>query len=232
MGKSKQQKKKKESGQLERAVATTLQETWRSKLFPHCRDDADLCTQRMLDAGLGDLQKLQTCSGDEIREALDHPGTSSLRDIGCTVVLEVCEKLREQPALQVYFTTESSKPTCESTAEVKESTASTVKDKKPPGENLQTVPVKKTKPAPKALLGARECDLWDRAVQKAKQEMKEEFQYEQLCKQGRQLYQYVLTDKTKRLYEKLKARRKFKSKRVEISETHPGSEGIYIDPLD
>jgi len=74
--------------------------------------------------------------------------------------------------------------------------------------------------------------LWDRAVQKAKQEMKEEFQYEQLCKQGRQLYQYVLTDKTKRLYEKLKARRKFKSKRVEISETHPGSEGIYIDPLD
>ena len=138
----------------------------------------------MLDAGLGDLQKLQTCSGDEIREALDPPCTSSLSDFGCTVALKVREKLREQPVLQVYFTTESSKPTCESTVEVKESTASTVKDKKPPGENLQTVLVKRTKPTPKALLGARKCDLWDRAMQKAKQEnlMKEEFQYEQLCR--------------------------------------------------
>jgi len=232
MGESKRKQKQKESELLERTIATALQDTWRSKLYPHCRDDADLCCQRMLDAGFGDLQKLQTSSGDEIRAALNQRGTSELRDIGCDVVLEVCEKLREQPTLQVYFTKESSKSTCKPEHEVNEPDVGTAKVGKLHSEKPQTEPKKLAKPKAKAALDERECDLWQHAMHKAKKEMEKEFQHDLLCTQGRTLYQYVLTDKAKRLHSKLKARRKWKQKQAGILKTHPGSERTYIGPLD
>lgn len=57
-------------------------------------------------------------------------------------------------------------------------------------------------------------DLWGHATEKATQEMLNEFQYEKLCAQGKRLYDMVLQDKTKRLYEKLKARQRWKLKKA------------------
>jgi len=98
----------------------------------------------MLDAGFGDLQKLQTSGGDEIRAALNQRGTGELRSIGCDVVLEVCERLREQPAGGVCFTKESSKSTCKLELEVNEPDVSAAKVGKLPScsEKPETEPKK------------------------------------------------------------------------------------------
>jgi len=50
--------------------------------------------------------------------------------------------------------------------------------------------------------------LMNKARQKAQQEMAAEYNYAALCEQGRRLYQTVLIDKTKRIYNKMRYREK------------------------
>lgn len=56
--------------------------------------------------------------------------------------------------------------------------------------------------------------LWDLAEAKAHAELQEEFNYNALCKQGRQLFHIVHVDKTKRLFNKLKQRARWKAKQM------------------
>lgn len=55
--------------------------------------------------------------------------------------------------------------------------------------------------------------LMQQARAKAMNELQQTFCYESLCEQGRQLYELVLQDKTKRFYSKLKHREKWKQKK-------------------
>lgn len=54
--------------------------------------------------------------------------------------------------------------------------------------------------------------LLQQAEDKARTEMQQTFKYELLCEQGKQLYNLVLQDKTKRFHSKLKHRNKWKQK--------------------
>lgn len=56
--------------------------------------------------------------------------------------------------------------------------------------------------------------MWALASDKAKAELQDEFVFDKLCNQGKKLYKMVLADKTKRLYEKLKARARYKAKKA------------------
>jgi len=51
-------------------------------------------------------------------------------------------------------------------------------------------------------------DMLTRATNKARAELKEEFEYEKLCEQGKRLFTMVLNEKAKRIHSKMKCRLK------------------------
>lgn len=55
--------------------------------------------------------------------------------------------------------------------------------------------------------------MLEHAELKARKEMQQQFDYDSLCPQGKQLFELVLVDKVKRLYSKIKHRQKRKEKK-------------------
>jgi len=84
-------------------------------------------------------------------------------------------------------------------------------DCEPTGESAQQ-PRSKQKHGVKV---DKQDGMWDAAMNKARVELEQEFDYNKLCKQGRRLFQMVMQDKTKRLYGKLKQRAQWKIKKKE-----------------
>lgn len=84
--------------------------------------------------------------------------------------------------------------------------------------------VRSTKPAvvrghlESVKIGEAKGMLRQHAMAKATAEMSEQFDFDSLCPQGKQLYEMVLTDKIARLHRKLKHRNKFKEKKQRDSQ--------------